>query len=297
MLSFPSFPAALHAAGPAADGAGKLALYGQFVGDWEMDALVHAEDGSTQRGHGEIHFGWVLKGRAIQDVWIFPGVFFGTTLRVYDPELDAWHILWSDPVRQFYARQTGRARGRDIVQEGADLGGTPLRWTFTEITADTFRWLGERSGDGGNTWRLQVEFFARRVASQPATAAPMLDHVSIGVRDVSATKRFYDAALAPLGYARLSESEGSLGYGRDGVAFWIGASDRPVPADEGSGLHFCLAAPSRESVDRFHAAALAAGGRDNGAPGLRPDYGSDYYAAFVIDPDGYRIEAHCAAPA
>jgi catechol 2,3-dioxygenase-like lactoylglutathione lyase family enzyme len=292
MPTFPSFPDALHAAGPAADVADKLALYGQFVGDWTMDAVVHAEDGTTQGGRGEIHFGYVLEGRAIQDVWIFPGVFFGTTLRVYDPGLDAWHILWSDPVRQFYARQIGRARGRDIVQEGADAAGTPLRWTFTEITPDSFRWLGERSGDGGETWRLQVEFFARRAPGRE-TRRPMLDHVSIGVRDVAAAKRFYDAALAPLGYACLSENEGSLGYGGGEVAFWIGASDRPVPADERSGLHFCVAAPTRDAVDAFHAAALAAGGRDNGAPGLRPDYGADYYAAFVIDPDGYRIEAHC----
>ena len=69
-------------------------------------------------GRGEIHFGWVLEGRAIQDVWILPGFFFGTTLRVYDPGLDAWHILWSDPLKQYYTRQVGRARGKDIVQEG-----------------------------------------------------------------------------------------------------------------------------------------------------------------------------------
>jgi len=69
--------------------------------------------------------------------------------------------------------------------------------------------------------------------------------------------------------------------------------DRPVPADPGSGLHLCFAAPGPEGVDGFHAAALAAGGADNGAPGRRPDYGPGYYAAFVLDPDGYRIEAHC----
>lgn len=124
----------------------------------------------------------------------------------------------------------------------------------------------------------------------------MLDHVSIGVRDLRATKAFYDAALAPLGYACLSEGDSSLGYGRDGVALWINRSARPVPADAESGLHFCFAAPTRASVDAFHAAALANGGRDNGAPGLRADYDPDYYAAFVVDPDGYRLEAYCGKP-
>ncbi len=121
----------------------------------------------------------------------------------------------------------------------------------------------------------------------------MIDHVSIGARDLAATKRFYDAALKPLGYTCLSQHEGSLGYGRDAVALWIGATGRPVPPDDRSNLHFCFAAPTRQAVDAFHAAALGAGGRDNGRPGLRADYGLGYYAAFVVDPDGYRIEAHC----
>jgi catechol 2,3-dioxygenase-like lactoylglutathione lyase family enzyme len=124
----------------------------------------------------------------------------------------------------------------------------------------------------------------------------MLDHVSIGVRDVARAKRFYDAALKPLGYACLNEGAGSLGYGAQAVALWIGAAERPTPADDKSNLHFCFAAPTRKSVDAFHAAALKAGGRDNGAPGLRADYGPSYYAAFVVDPDGYRIEAYCGTP-
>lgn len=121
----------------------------------------------------------------------------------------------------------------------------------------------------------------------------MFDHVSIGVRDLARAKRFYDAALGPLGYVRLSEDAGALGYGRGRVALWIGTAARPVPADPGSNLHFCFAAPTRAAVDAFHAAALSTGGADNGGPGLRPDYGADYYAAFAVDPDGYRIEAYC----
>jgi catechol 2,3-dioxygenase-like lactoylglutathione lyase family enzyme len=120
----------------------------------------------------------------------------------------------------------------------------------------------------------------------------MIDHVSIGVRDIAKSKQFYDAALKPLGYQCLSKGEGSLGYGSEAVTLWISAVDRPVPPDMKSGLHFCFTAPDRRSVDAFHAAALKTGGRDNGKPGLRDDYGPGYYAAFVVDPDGYRIEAH-----
>ena len=79
------------------------------------------------------------------------------------------------------------------------------------------------------------------------------------------------------------------------MQFWISRAERPIAPDPASGLHFCFAAPNRESVNAFHAAALKSGGRDNGRPGVRKDYGDNYYAAFVIDPDGYRIEAYCGA--
>lgn len=122
----------------------------------------------------------------------------------------------------------------------------------------------------------------------------MIDHVSIGVRNVAASKRFYDAALQPLGYQCLSDSPGSLGYGDKAATLWVNASEQPVTPDTRSGLHFCFAAKSRKAVDGFHAGGLATGGRDNGGPGLRADYGAGYYAAFLIDPDGYRIEAYFA---
>lgn len=121
----------------------------------------------------------------------------------------------------------------------------------------------------------------------------MIDHVSIGVRDIAKAGGFYDAALAPLGYKRLFDSAEALGYGADGPQLWVMRVERPVPADKASGLHFCFAAANRAAVDRFHAAAVKAGGRDNGKPGVRKDYGDNYYAAFVIDPDGYRLEAYC----
>lgn len=123
----------------------------------------------------------------------------------------------------------------------------------------------------------------------------MLNHVSIGVRDIVRAKRFYDAVLEPLGYSCLHEAPGSLGYGSGAVVLWIGGVERPVPADKQSGLHLCFDAPTRDSVNAFYAAALEAGGQDNGKPGLRADYGANYYAAFVMDPDGYRLEAYCGA--
>ena len=148
--------------GPASDRTDKMGLYGWLIGDWLMDAVMHAPDGAIHERRGEISFAWVLEGRAIQDVWVLPDFFYGTTLRVYDPGIDAWHILWSDPVRQFYSRQIGRAHGADLVQVGKSDDGADARWSFTEITANSFRWLGEESSDGGVTWRLRAEFKCRR---------------------------------------------------------------------------------------------------------------------------------------
>ena len=168
---------ALHCDRPAQDHADRLGLYGFLVGRWDMDFVSHRDDGTKLTGKGEIHAGWVLEGRAIQDVWIIPAraarrpdgapgpSFYGTTLRIYDPGIDAWHILWSDPVKQYYSRQIGRAHGNDIVQIGKDDSGAAVRWRFTEITPDAFHWLGERSPDGGASWQLQIEFFARRAAA------------------------------------------------------------------------------------------------------------------------------------
>ena len=121
----------------------------------------------------------------------------------------------------------------------------------------------------------------------------MFDHVSIGVGDIARSKKFYDAALKPLGFSLLSDGESSLGYGEKAVQLWLGATKKPVKADMDSGLHFCFHAKDRAAVDASHAAALKAGGTDNGKPGVRADYGPKYYAAFAIDPDGYRVEAYC----
>jgi catechol 2,3-dioxygenase-like lactoylglutathione lyase family enzyme len=117
----------------------------------------------------------------------------------------------------------------------------------------------------------------------------MLDHVSIFVSDLKTSKAFYTAILAPMGIAPLMEFPGVIGYGREGSGapqFWIGVSELPS-----RGGHIAFQAPSRESVRRFHAAGLKTGGRDEGLPGLRPQYHEHYYAAFLFDPDGYKVEA------
>lgn len=120
----------------------------------------------------------------------------------------------------------------------------------------------------------------------------MLDHVSIGVPDIAKARQFYDAVLGALGYHRLYEGDGYAGYGDLHPQFWINTVSSPVAPNPHSGLHFSFRAATRKAVDAFYTAGLAHGGSDNGKPGLRPDYGATYYAAFVVDPNGYRIEAH-----
>jgi len=127
----------------------------------------------------------------------------------------------------------------------------------------------------------------------------MIDHLGINVADFDASKAFYDKAMAPLGALLLhmvpSEYTGGAkvgGYGRDRPVFWL--SDQA--AEQKSTQHVAFTARSRAEVDAFHAAALAAGGKDNGGPGLRPHYHPDYYGAYVFDPDGNNVEAVCHAP-
>jgi catechol 2,3-dioxygenase-like lactoylglutathione lyase family enzyme len=128
----------------------------------------------------------------------------------------------------------------------------------------------------------------------------MLDHASLGVDDLARSRTFYDAALAPLGYRRVYDLDDASGYGapepqplrEQALPFWIGYE----PQGAALNGHVCFRAPRRAAVDAFYKAALGAGGRDNGAPGLRPHYHHAYYAAFVIDPDGHRIEAVCHTP-
>ena len=172
-----AFLAALTASGPAADRGRNMDLYGWLIGSWDLDVTGHLPDRSKRRRRGEWHFEWVLEGRAIQDVWIVPprGAgragdaasnvnVYGTTLRTYDPRIDAWRIHWTDPVTQSYFSMVGRRHGADIVQLGQLETGQLIRWSFSEIGPNSFNWRGELSSDNGATWHTNVEFNARRRA-------------------------------------------------------------------------------------------------------------------------------------
>ena len=119
----------------------------------------------------------------------------------------------------------------------------------------------------------------------------MIDHVSVGVSDLERSARFYEATLTPLGLSRLVTRPATVGFGKSYPEFWINLRAGMAQVVPDSGVHVCLRAKSPGEVDAFHAAALKAGGRCDGAPGLRPHDRVRYYAAFVIDPDGNRIEA------
>jgi catechol 2,3-dioxygenase-like lactoylglutathione lyase family enzyme len=118
----------------------------------------------------------------------------------------------------------------------------------------------------------------------------MYDHIGLKVKNVDASARFYEAALAPLGFVMASHDASSAGFGSKGApALWLLASD----GGANRGTHIAFKAPDRAAVDRFHKSGLKAGGKDNGAPGTRADYSPTYYAAFLIDPDGNNVEAVC----
>jgi hypothetical protein len=149
--------------------------YGWLCGSWELDVLHYRAIDVRDRGlKGEVHAGWVLEGRAVQDVWIMPRCsersanadktmnMFGATLRSWDPTIQAWRISWTNPVSGHREDQVGRRNGKDIVQLGTRADGTRTRWTFTEIAPDSFHWLGEALQPDGTTWRLEGEFRAKR---------------------------------------------------------------------------------------------------------------------------------------
>jgi catechol 2,3-dioxygenase-like lactoylglutathione lyase family enzyme len=120
----------------------------------------------------------------------------------------------------------------------------------------------------------------------------MIDHISVAVRDLAKAERFYAALLAPLGMRKLREwPNAAVGFGKKYPEFWINRRAAMARIAEDSGVHICLRATDPRAVEDFHAAALKAGGTSDGAPGLRTEYHSSYYAAFIRDPDGNRIEA------
>jgi catechol 2,3-dioxygenase-like lactoylglutathione lyase family enzyme len=125
----------------------------------------------------------------------------------------------------------------------------------------------------------------------------MIDHVSIAVRDLGKAQAFYAAVLAPLGFAKLREwPDAAVGFGKKYPEFWLNKRSAMEEVAQDSGIHICLRAPDAAAVDAFYAAALKAGGTSDGAPGLRPHNYAGYYAAFIRDPDGNRIEAVTFVP-
>ena len=160
----------LAASGPFTEQAEKLMDYGQFVGRWEVDSVWYKGDKVIRKAKRKWVFDWILGGRGIQDVLFAEGAKpaqYGTTLRVYDALLDAWHITWMCPAQGEFVNLLARRIGDRIVQEG--LGGDYLRrerWSFTEITPDSFVWLGEVSFDHGATWVLEQRMRATRIREE-----------------------------------------------------------------------------------------------------------------------------------
>jgi len=161
--------AALLAAGPDPGQAADLDLFGRFVGAWDVEWHGTDSDGQPGTMTGELHFGWVMDGRAVQDVWrvpsgpVPPGLrpFHGTTVRFYDPALGAWRSTWIDPLNGRVRRFIGRLDGDNIVLDGLD-DDPQERWGFRDITPDSALWTGEISDDNRQTWRLDERMYLRR---------------------------------------------------------------------------------------------------------------------------------------
>ena len=142
-------------------------VYGWLVGSWNLDVVHYLADVRSRGIRGQAHFARVLEGRAVQDVWIMKedGIVntYGTTLRVWDPSIQAWRVTWCNPITGRRNELVGRRAGRDLVQIGTHADGTPIRWIFTDITNDSFRWTGEVLEPDAAGWKLEAEFHARRM--------------------------------------------------------------------------------------------------------------------------------------
>jgi hypothetical protein len=142
--------------------------FGRLVGTWDADFSFHREDGIVYHKKGEIHFGWVMDGTAIQDLWIgYPTESqkersIGTTFRFFDTKLKQWRIVFINPRFNYVVTAQGGREGDRIVLHGVDTDGLPLRWTFSEITPDSFQWQGEKSHDGGTTWKIEEDHHMKR---------------------------------------------------------------------------------------------------------------------------------------
>lgn len=167
----------LSAVGPHPALGGQARLFDRFVGTWDFDCVLYAADGGITRFPGEWSFGWILDGRAMQDVWLgysksrLPGERgVGTSIRLYDEEAGLWRVVFAAPRNGNLLTLQGGAQGDRIVLEGRERETAVLRWSFNEIRADSFLWRGETSADGGHTWRVEQEMRLRR--RSPVEAAP-----------------------------------------------------------------------------------------------------------------------------
>ncbi len=159
----------LSAEGPFPELKEKLALFAQFVGDWDIaENRYLQDDGTWIKTRGELHVNWILEGRALQDTFMtfdektqkmIPD---GTTLRYYDHKIDAWHVVWFSPMQGAIKTLIGRKVGDEIVLERTTDEGNFVRWIFSDITAGSFRWHSEESRDNGKTWKLREEMQIRR---------------------------------------------------------------------------------------------------------------------------------------
>jgi len=147
----------------------KLSLFGQFIGDWNIiEARYPQPDGTEIKRTGEVHFGWILEGKAIQDVWVSHDLVTGkpkprgTTIRFYDPKIDAWHIIWINPDRCIIQILLARKIEENIVLEGKTPEGYPEKWIFSEIKPNSFKWHSVESHDDGKTWMLTEEMDLKR---------------------------------------------------------------------------------------------------------------------------------------
>ena len=142
--------------------------FDQLVGTWDADFGFHRPDGTVQHKKGELHFGWVMDGTAMQDLWIgYPAEAgkersIGTTLRFLDPQTKQWRIVFINPRFNYVVTAQGRREGDRIVLHGTDTDGHPLRWTFMEITPQAFHWQGEKSYDDGKSWKLEEDHHMKR---------------------------------------------------------------------------------------------------------------------------------------
>jgi hypothetical protein len=142
--------------------------FDRLVGTWDADFTFYRDDGTTFHKTGELFFGWVMDGHAIQDLWIgYPNGdqkerTIGTTIRFFDTALKQWRVVFVNPQFNYMVTMQGGREGDHIVLRGVDSDGLPIRWTFSEFAPDSFHWQGEKSRDGGATWKVEEDHSMKR---------------------------------------------------------------------------------------------------------------------------------------